>query len=531
LKITSSILLLFVLIISLTFSLPAEVPLVKEENGKLVYSKIESGDRIPDFSYCGYKGGGIAFPDVQVQVTLNPNPSGDDTKRIQKALDEVEEKTLDKDGIRGAVLLKAGTYRVEGTLKLSRSGVILRGEGQNTNGTIIIATGTKKRSLIQISGSKMGKDEIPGTRKTIAQDYVPLGSRSFKLVSADSLEKGDDIIVYRPATKEWIKTLEMDKLNRGAKDKVKNWTPESYNFEFQRTITDIKGDTITIDAPIVFAIDKKFGGGSVYKCNQDLRVSNVGVENLRLVSEYSKGKEKSDEKHAWDGIKINKAVDCWVRNVTSVFFGYSCVNISSRASHITVQDCACLDPVSKISGGRRYSFALAGQKCLIQRCYTRHGRHDYVMHARVKGPNVFLDCVADITYSDSGPHHRWATGTLYDNIACGRLNVQNRGRSGTGHGWAGANMVFWNCKTKSIICAKPTTANNYSIGCTGKIRGNGYIESKEKPVKPRSLYIKQLEERLGKKAVDNIVIPEQLKGNIDDYLRQQLAPLEKSLYK
>ena len=30
-----------------------------------------------------------------------------------------------------------------------------------------------------------------------------------------------------------------------------------------------------------------------------------------------------------------------------------------------------------------------------------HGRHDYVLHARVPGPNVFLDCTADIAHNDS----------------------------------------------------------------------------------------------------------------------------------
>ena len=207
--------------------------------------------------------------------------------------------------------------------------------------------------------------------------------------------------------------------------------------------------------------------------------------------------------------------------MTAVHFGYSCVNIVSSGKRITVQDCACIDPVSLIKGGRRYSFALDGQECLVQRCYTRGGRHDYVMHARARGPNVFLDCVADRTYSDSGPHHRWATGTLYDNLACGHLNVQWRGWSGTGHGWAGANMVFWNCRASHIDCQKPPTANNYCIGCTGRIRESGHIASRGKPVTPRSLYLRQLVERMGQKAVEKVTIPEQRGGVIDELLRKR----------
>ena len=77
---------------------------------------------------------------------------------------------------------------------------------------------------------------------------------------------------------------------------------------------------------------------------------------------------------------------------------------------MTVQDSQCLDPVSQITGGRRYSFPIHGQLSLVQRCYTRRGRHDYVLHARVPGPNVFLDCTADIAHNPiQGP----ITGGLF----------------------------------------------------------------------------------------------------------------------
>lgn len=505
-------------------------PLVIVGEKGLKYTSTKGGDRIPDFSYCGYRGGGVSLPEAKGVVLIKPNKTGDDTKRIQEALDKAGKRRPGRGGMRGAVLLSAGTYRVSGTLRMTQSGVVLRGQGQGEDGTVIIATGTNKRSLIEIRGARRGGQETGGSRRAIADERVPVGATSLTLAPGKSLKRGDTIIVFRAVNQEWISALGTDKLNRGPDDDVKNWTTKEYGLPFERIVTAVKGNTITVNSPIVCAIEKKYGGGYVYKHKPDLRASNIGVEDLRMVSEYQKGKQTSDENHAWDGIKIMFTVDSWVKNVTAVFFGYSCVNISSSSSQITVQDCACIDPVSRIHGGRRYSFALAGQRCLIQRCYTRLGRHDYVMHARVPGPNVFLDCVADNTRSDSGPHHRWSTGTLYDNIKCGRLNVQWRGRSGTGHGWAGANMVFWNCRTTGIDCDKPPTANNYTIGCTGKITGKGYVESAGKPVNPRSLYLQQLKERLGEKALKAVTIPEQLDGPIDDLVREKRAPRAKSLY-
>ena len=52
---------------------------------------------------------------------------------------------------------------------------------------------------------------------------------------------------------------------------------------------------------------------------------------------------------------------------------------------------------------------------------------------------------------------------------------------------------------------QPPTAQNFAIGCVvGKKMGNGYWESQNVPVAPRSLYLQQLEERLGPDAVKNL---------------------------
>ena len=461
-------------------------------------------DRIPDFSYCGYRGAGVSIPDVGAAVTLSPREDGDDTGRIQKAIDRVSDMERNKEGFRGAVLLKAGTYRVAGSLRMRASGVVLRGMGQRDDGTVIIATGNKQRALIRISGGKPG-ERIKSSRRAIADEYVPVGARKLRLESAEGLEVGDPVVVFRPATEKWIETLGTEHLG---------WEPGTYDMAYERHITAIGGKEITIDAPIVCAIDARFGGGSVYKTTPDGRISKVGVEKLRLVSEYKNGQKRKDESHAWEGVRIGNLRDGWVRNVTAVHFGYSCVSLKNGATQITVQDCAFLYPVSRITGGRRYSFNMDGQLCLVQRCYSSGGRHDFVMHSRARGPNVFLDCVADRTYDDSGPHHRWATGTLYDNVCCEQLFMRWRDDYGSGHGWPGANTVFWNCRAHHIICQKPPTAHSWCIGCTGHIRGNGQIKSRCEPVVPRSLYLKQLEDRLGAQAVKNVTTKNQRRGHI-----------------
>jgi hypothetical protein len=111
---------------------------------------------------------------------------------------------------------------------------------------------------------------------------------------------------------------------------------------------------------------------------------------------------------------------------------------------------------SLITGGRRYSFNNDGQMNLVMNCHASEGRHDYVTGAQVCGPNVFYNCTAEKTHADIGPHHRWAVGTLYDNIFTdGEINVQDRGNWGTGHGWAGATQVIWNCTALKAAIQDP----------------------------------------------------------------------------
>ena len=57
------------------------------ENGKLIYNPDSRGNRIPDFSRCGYMGGGVLIPTPPVWKHLGPiKGDTDDPERIQAAV-------------------------------------------------------------------------------------------------------------------------------------------------------------------------------------------------------------------------------------------------------------------------------------------------------------------------------------------------------------------------------------------------------------------------------------------------------------
>lgn len=466
-------------------------------------------EALPDFSFAGYERNEQAIPLVPVSEVVDTAP-GDDGKRIQDAINVVARMPLIK-GFRGTVLLKAGNYQVKQPLIIAESGIVLRGEGQGDNGTIITATGTTQYNFIQIKGS--GTD-IESDQSNITGDILA-GDVKIPVANAGIFQAGDTIMITKTPNQHWIDTLQMAQYG---------WTASAYRISHRRIVTKIIGDTLCMDIPMVDFFRQRFGGGYVAKVSSPGRISHCAVENMRLVSVY---RDDQDEQHGWVAVSVTHAVNCWVRNVTAQYFGYACVGIY-QSDFNTVQDCAMLDPKSIATGGRKYSFYIGkGLGNLFQRCYARGGRHDYVTGSHVTGPNVFLDCYATQTHADIGPHHRWATGTLFDNIDGGQIHVQNRGSYGSGHGWAGAQTMLWNCHGSNFILQSPEIGMNWAIGCSGgSITSKGpfdnragYIESWGAPVQPRSLFLIQLKERLGETAVERITTPDQRAKNIWDELK------------
>ena len=176
----------------------------------------------------------------------------------------------------------------------------------------------------------------------------------------------------------------------------KQWRWEPFTIEWDRVVTAVGKKTITVDAPITCAIEAQWGGGEIVKYTDPDRIANIGIENLRGMSDYDRtvrttnhgnidrhpyyGEEYySDENHYWNFILINNARNCWVRDVSALHFGNSLVAVDSGAKWVTVEDCASMRPVARRVGGRRFTYQLRGQLTLVQRCTSHEGRHSFVL--------------------------------------------------------------------------------------------------------------------------------------------------------
>ncbi len=507
-------------------------------DGRLAYVPDDQGNTIHDASHAGYRGGGVAIPTVPVRETIWP-VAGDNTQHVQAAIDRVSARPRDASGLRGAVLLRSGYYRIATPLRIQASGVVLRGEGMGDAATVLIGTGTGRAegagpgggggqgTLVTIAGAT-GATAREDTRQAVADDYVPVGARSFKVASARGFKAGETVIVRRIGNQEWIDAVGMNGENPQSR-----WRP--FNIEWDRIVTDVQGTTITIDAPLTCAIDKRWGGGDVTKYEDAGRIEQVGVENVRAMSEFDPAVRTTeygnmdrqnyvaeeyyaDENHYRNFVVFNNAKNGWVRNATALHFVNSMVGIDRGGKWITVQDCVSRAPVSRRLGARRFTFALRGQLALVQRCHSDEGRHSFMTGQPTGSGNVFLDCRATSPFSSSEPHEQWATGNLYDNI---HAPLTARFWKNINIGWAGANTVFWNCEGDFLV-QRPPTAQNFSFGHLGvnavifniplqdTTKENGHIESLGRHVSPRSLYLTQLRERLGDAAVRQVALASQI---------------------
>ena len=108
---------------------------------------------------------------------------------------ELIQKAIDTAPSPGAVLLKAGTYYVSNTIKMKRSGIVLRGEGEDK--TIIKCTstedgnGSNKVSALIYLGSSASK--VLGDNSKIIAKYVPVGQMWVPVANPEKFAVGDDV--------------------------------------------------------------------------------------------------------------------------------------------------------------------------------------------------------------------------------------------------------------------------------------------------------------------------------------------------
>lgn len=247
------------------------------DKGKLQYIADAKQNRVIDFSYAGYKNSNEKIPFItNILTTLSPM-SGDNTAAINNAIQAAAAVTPDAGGFRGVIMFAAGQYEIKGTIILNVSGVILRGAGSNTRGTVFIATGNtpNKRTVLLAGGGTIAPwKKMGGVQTNITTPFVPVGSMNFMVENTAGFVVGDAIIVYHPSTQAWITAVD----NGGVADAAP-WMPGQIDIEMYKKITAINGNTVSIESPVTNHLNLSFSQSFIYKVDKATMKSLIGIEN------------------------------------------------------------------------------------------------------------------------------------------------------------------------------------------------------------------------------------------------------------
>ncbi|MGA8088343.1 MAG: hypothetical protein WCA10_13630 [Terracidiphilus sp.] len=321
----------------------------------------------------------------------------------------------------------------------------------------------------------------------------------------------------KPVTKQWTHFMGMDQLFRDGKPEV--WVQN--DIRVRRRVASVTRNILRLDVPLTDTFDARLYPGQqaeVTRVEVTGQIAQVGVEDLRVVSPARAINYRQDPE--FDGIAMDNIVDSWLRSLAFEDTTNS-VRIDQGAERLTVVNVDVRQHKGVTSSAKPFDFRINGAQILLDRCTGQGNKVWYVAtQSRSEGPVVVLHC----RFTGDGEiegHQRWSTGLLVDGCAIpnGKINLRNRGEMGSGHGWAVGWSVLWNNRAKSFVVQNPPGALNWSIGDVGKHASesmpvfgqplgpplpSGVVESTGKPVKPDSLYLEQLRERMGPKAVTAI---------------------------
>ncbi|MNK66208.1 Pectate lyase superfamily protein [compost metagenome] len=500
------------LIILLNLSLAVSAFAQKESKIFEDYKKDRS--ILPDFSYVGYHNGEKKIPKISDYKYFNvtdfgakPNDGKSDKVAIQLAID-----AANKNGS-GIVFFPKGRFLVNEESDLTNSiiskkgHIIFRGSGSGTGGTELYM----KNALPPADPAKMWT--VPplfnfssgGSDKKIGEvvEKAVIGDLTIKLSSTEGLEAGDWIILKLLNNDKDLLASELK--NYKAEPQWTYLVNKGIDVKVFYQIKKISQGSVTLNAPIAYTIEPKYKW-DVYKFANS---EEVGIEDIAFVGNWT---EKFVHHASWKHdsgftmLNMTRATNSWIKNCR--FTDCSVAATIAQSANISVLNC-------KITGnaGHQAINSNGSTNVLIANCVDEASQWHSFGSSHGSMNTVIWKCAYPATTCFES-HSSQPRNTLLDNVQGGLMN----GRAGG----ATENMpnhmqglVLWNYKQTNEPAKdfefwpptdvfewwkilSPTVVGFTSKGTTFKREQIGQAESLDKEVAPGSLYLAQLELRLGK---------------------------------
>jgi hypothetical protein len=309
-------------------------------------------------------------------------------------------------------------------------------------------------------------------------------------------------------TAEWIHFMGMD---TGRESQPRDWIRAGSVIRTDRVVESVDGDRITLDVPLSDALDSKFTAASLVHYSFPGRITEVGVEGLRITASFEHVPVTDPQ---YPTLRMDAVEDGWARDL-EIQDTQNGIVIGPGAKRITLTNARIAHFAAPAGVEAPTDFTLEGTQILLDRCSTTgQGAWPVVTKSQAIGPLVVLNFTAD--HGGIAPHQAWATGLLVDGGKFSGGTERRPGvgfsdcaNGGSGHCWRTGWAVAWNVSSPFLLVQQPTGAMNWCIGCIGAPvtighTPNGIFDSLGTMVHPSSLYLQQLRDRLGWEAVRNI---------------------------
>lgn len=463
---------------------------------------------LPDFSYAGYHFSEKPIPDVMnfkkvFRVTdfgAFPNDDKFDDEGIQAAINAAEKN---EDG--GVVFFPAGKYLIapdedkEKHIRISMSGIVLKGSGSGAGGTQI------HQVNMRVNGRQIiFKPEDLDSRKltSITKDAA---RESFWVEVADAsrLQVGQDVVVQHKSeeyTRQYFAPLELKP----------QWTRlfgENGGMQIREihTIEKIEGKKVKFKNPL--HLDIKLVKSAPFDLYTFTSMEECGVEDILFTSNWENYPEEfvhhknAIHDNAYMALGMEYAKNSWVRNCEfhhwndGIFFragyGVSVLNVAFRGKK-----------------GHTSVHARTGYGVLIKNCDFNESQHHGAGTGYSAAGTVVTQCSQGLN-QNIDIHSGQPYATLYDNITGGIF--ANLGGPEPGHPHHGKHLVLWNFEHRSTKDFHynfwdMARRRNYTIAhpilvgfrANKKItfENAGIIQQEGEEVLPKSLFEAQLELRL-----------------------------------
>lgn len=469
--------------------------------------KSRSTPVLPDFSYAGYAFSEMAIPSVSGKKVFKvddygakPNDELFDDAAIQKTIDAAE---ASPGG--GLVFFSTGKYLIapdeeaKKQIRISKSGIVLKGSGSGVGGTEIY------QANMRINGRQfLFKPEERRTEKLTAI-VKDAGRETFSVVVADAskLKVGQDVVVRH-------RSEEFTRLYFSPLDLKPQWTrlfgDKGGMLVYEiHTITKIEGDRVSFKNPL--HIDVKRVKSASWTIEPYYAIDHCGVEDILFTSNWKSYPEEfihhKNEIHdyAYEAIGMEYLKNSWVRNCE--FHDWNEGVFIRSGYQITIEN-------THFRGKKGHAsvHARTGYGVLVKKCSFNAAQHHGAGTGYSAVGTVITQCSLG-TDQNFDIHSGQPYATLYDDIDGGVF--YNLGGPEPGHPHHGKELVLWNFHHKSnkdqhYNFWDMSRRRNYTIAqplivgfTSDKIvtfENTRVNQSQGTPVLPKSLFEAQLELRL-----------------------------------